>query len=100
MKIFLSGVKRSFGIGKESKAAFDIYDAFVLAPVETGKFGNMTVEGGGFVGSKMRIHADAFKSVAALRLPGVYDLECEQRLIREELVTTIIGVIPEKLKAA
>ena len=100
MKIFLTGVKRQYGIGKESKAAYDMHEAYVLTPVEAGKFGGMTVEASGFEGTTMRIHADAFKAVSALRMPGVYDLECEMRKVRDDLVNTITGVIPEKMKAA
>lgn len=100
MKIFLAGVKRQYGIGKESKAAYDTTEAYILVPVEPGKFGGMTVEAVGFEGMTMRISADAFKAVAALRCPGVYDLECEMRKYRDDLVNTITGVVPEKVKAA
>ena len=92
MKIFLTGVKRSHGIGKESKNAYDMHEAQILVRIEIGKMGGMTVEGAGFEGTTMPVSADAMHAIATLKMPGVFDLECEQRMFRGEATTTIVGV--------
>lgn len=99
MKIFLTGVKRQHGIGKDSKQPYDMFVALQLVPIDVGQFGGMTVVGAGYEGAEMQISPQGFAAVNALKFPGMFDLECEQRMNRgkaETMITGVVGLIQAK----
>lgn len=100
MKIFCAGVKRGYGIGKESKNPYDMINMLTLSPIKPGKMGGMTVEGVGFEVIEMPIaSASVVAACAGMKFPCVLNVEVELNPYQGEYKTTIVS-IGEMPKAA
>lgn len=93
MKIFLAGVKRQFGTGKESGNPYDMYNLLTLVPIEGGKMGGMTVAGSGFQILDLRLAPEAFAEFQNLKYPLVVEIVCEPRPFMGKYVTTAVGLV-------
>jgi hypothetical protein len=93
MKIFLAGVKRQFGVGKESGNAYDMYNLLTLVPSESGKMGAMNVEASGYQILDLRLAPEAFQEFRALKYPCTVEIVCEPRPFMGKYVTTAVSLV-------
>lgn len=102
MKLFIAGVKRGWGIGKQSNNAYDINTAFCLERIVPGKFGGMTVEGYGFEKVDMPlVGGDLIKKFQTIPLPAVVEIVTGVKNVFGEYKTSIVDiVVPPAPKAA
>lgn len=101
MKVFCSGVKRQYGVGKESGNPYDMFNLLTLVPVEAGKMGAMNVEGCGFQILDLRIADEAtFRQFYGIKYPCVIEVIVEPRPHMGKYVTSVVGLAAPVVAAA
>jgi len=100
MKLFIAGVKRQHGIGKDSGNAYNMVNLLTLVPISAGKMGAMNVEGFGYETLDLRLENEqVMREFAQLKYPAVVEVICEPRPFMGKYVTTVVGLVPAKAAA-
>lgn len=94
MKLFIAGVRRGHGVGKESRKAYDMNTAMCLEPVKPGQLGGMTVEGYGYEMIELPMLGEGLiHKLKDVRLPGVFEVVIETKPVFGKYVATLTDVI-------
>lgn len=99
MKLYISGLSRSFGIAKVSQKPYEILVCHTLQPIESGTFGAMTVEAIGYREVEMRLtDASVIRQFDNVKLPGLFDVVIETKLDRGEYRSALSGLVQPVVK--
>jgi hypothetical protein len=100
MKISVMGVKIVNGLTREEKRPFEISRLFCQVPIESGKFGEITILGFGYELAEMELDPSVINSFKEVKFPCPLTLNTEQRFYRGKFETVVIGFKVEMSKVA
>jgi len=92
MQATIVGVTRMSGIGKESKAPYDMVRALTLNKIEPFSKEGFKREGYGFEIVEIEVAKESYHFFASQKYPLTGDLQIDQQIRGGKLVSVIVGV--------
>lgn len=93
MQATVIGVSRMSGVGKTSKAAYDMAKVLILSPIKPFSKAELNISGYGFEVAEIPLAVDAVASFAGLRFPCTVDLATDSEVRAGKLQTVCTGIV-------
>lgn len=97
MQATVIGVTRMTGVGKESKAKYDMVRALILNPITPFEKENFKREGVGFEVLEVEMAIEAMPQFSGVKFPYACALDIQQRVAGGKLNSYIVGVLNAKV---
>lgn len=86
------GVSRMQGVGKTSKAPYDMARVLVLNQVKPFSKEGLTISGYGFEVAEVSLHPSAIEQFAGMKFPCQVDLDTDMETRGGKLTPIVVGV--------
>jgi len=96
MQATIVGITRMTGIGKESKAPYDMVRALVLNKIEPFAKEGFRREGHGFEVVEIEVAKESFQSFSAHKFPLTGNFQVDQQIKGGKMVSVIVGLMDQK----
>lgn len=93
MQVTVLGVRRMQGVGKQSKAAYDMATLLVMQPIKPFAKEGLTISGYGFEPSEVSLKPEALEQFAALKFPLQVDVETDMENRAGKLQPIVVGIV-------
>lgn len=92
MQVTVLGVRRMQGVGKVSKAPYDMATLLVMQPIRPFSKEGLNISGYGFEPSEVALKAEALEQFAGFKFPCALDVETDMENRGGKLQAVVIGV--------